>query len=110
VAWELRYYLDSRGGNPVGEFIERLPEEDRALVRARIGFLGEISNRVREPLSKSMGEGLFELRVRACRIFYCFKPGRTIVLLHGFSKKTQKTPKREIDIARTRMKEVQDEG
>ena len=96
MAWELRYYLDSRGGSPVDEFIERLPEENRALVRSGIGFLGEIGNRAREPLSKSLGEGLFELRVRACRIFYCFKPGRTVVLLHAFSKKTQKTPKGEI--------------
>jgi len=110
VAWLLRCYLDGRGRNPIEEFIEALPETDRALVRARITSLAELGNRAREPLSKSLGEGLFELRVKASRIFYCFKPGRTIVLLHGFNKKSQKTPKDEIDIARKRMKEVKDEN
>lgn len=110
MAWDLRCYLDGRGRNPVDSFIEELPEADRALVRARIVFLGEVGNRAREPLSKSLGEGLYELRVRASRIFYCFKPRRVVVLLHGFSKKSQKTPKGEIEIARKRMEEVQDEN
>jgi len=110
VLWELRCYLDSRGGNPVEEFIQILPGGDQAHIRARIEFLGEVGNRSREPLSKSLGGGLYELRVRSSRIFYCFKPGKTIVLLHGFSKKTQKTPKREIDVARRRMEEVKDEN
>lgn len=76
------------------------------LVRARIEFLAEVGNRIREPLSKSLGNGLFELRVKSARIFYCFKPGGVIVLLHGFSKKSQKTPQRELQIATTRMEEV----
>lgn len=110
MPWELRYYLDRRGGNPVEEFIEDLPEEDRALVRARITFLGEVGNRLREPHSKSLGGGLFELRVKSQRIFYCFKPGGVNVLLHGFSKKTRKTPQRELDVALRRMEEVKDEN
>ena len=57
------------------EFIEALPVADRASLRARIDFLAAVGNRAREPLSKSLGSGLFELRVKACRIFYCFKPG-----------------------------------
>lgn len=110
MAWQLRYYLDKRGGSPVEEFIEKLPEEERAPLRARIDFLGEVGNRAREPLSKSLGMGLFELRVRSSRIFYCFKPGGVIVLLHAFRKKTQKTPKQEIEIARRRLEEVKDES
>ena len=109
MVWELRCYLDGRGGNPVDEFIEKLPEEDQALVRARVAFSAQVGNRAREPLSKSLGKGLFELRVRACRVFYCFKLGRIIVLVHAFTKKTQKTPKGEIDMARRRMEEVQGE-
>jgi phage-related protein len=53
-----------------------------------------------------VGKGLFELRVKASRIFYCFKPGGVIVLLHGFMKKSQKTPRRELEIAQKRMEEV----
>jgi len=76
------------------------------LVRARIAFLGEVGNRAREPLSKSLRNGLFELRVKSTRIFYCFKPGGVILLLHGFTKKNQRTPQRELQIATIRMEEV----
>ena len=85
---------------------QALTEAERAIVRARIDFLAEVGNRAREPLSKGLGKGLFELRVRASRIFYCFRPGGIIVLLHGFTKKSQKTPQREMQIAVTRMEDV----
>jgi|SRR3990172_13392669 len=110
MGWELRSYLDSRGRDPVGKFIEGLPEEDRALVRARVTFLEEVGNALREPHSESLGGGLFELRIRSRRILYCFMPGRRIVLLHGFTKKTQKIPKREVNIAYGRMEEVKHEN
>jgi phage-related protein len=104
--WKLEYYLDTRGHNPVEAFIESLTLDERAALRARISFLGEIGNRAREPLSKSLGGGLFELRAKASRIFYCFKPGGRIVLLHGFMKKSQKTPRRELELALKRMEEI----
>ena len=98
--------LPRRGQNPVEAFIVSLPMDDRASLRARIDFLAEVGNQVREPLSKHLGSGLFELRVKASRIFYCFKPGGRIVLLHGFIKKSQKTPRREMQLALKRMEEV----
>ena len=106
MAWQITCYLDARRRNPVEEFIRTLPARERVLVRARIDFLAEVGNGIREPLSKSLGGGLFELRVKSTRIFYCFKPGGVIVLLHGFIKKSQKTPRRELQIAMTRMEEV----
>ena len=106
MVWKLECYLDARGNNLIEEFIRHLPEAERAIVRARIDFLAEVGNRAREPLSKGFGKGLFELRVRASRIFYCFRPGGIIVLLHGFTKKSQKTPQREMQIAVTRMEDV----
>lgn len=63
-----------------------------------------------EPHTKAMGNGLFELRLMGAegiaRVFYCTLSGRKIVMLHGFIKKTQKTPTAELDIAIRRMKEV----
>jgi phage-related protein len=106
VARQITCYQDTRRRNPVEEFIQTLPERERVLVRARIDFLAEVGNSARGPLSKSLGSGLFELRVKSTRIFYCFKPGGVIVLLHGFTKKSQKTPRRELQIALTRMEEV----
>ena len=62
------------------------------------------------PHTKAMGEGLFELRLKAsegiARVFYCTKIGRRIVMLHHFVKKTEKTPAKELLIARKRMKEI----
>jgi phage-related protein len=94
---------------PVEDFVRQLPEEDQAKIRAAIKFLGEMGNGLREPQSKSLGEGLFELRMKSRRIFYCFLPGKIIVLLHGFTKKTQKTPPGQLAIGYKRMEEVKHE-
>jgi hypothetical protein len=56
VPWRIECYLDTRGNNPVETFIEALPVDNRASVRARIDFLAEIGNRASEPLSKSLAD------------------------------------------------------
>lgn len=65
------------------------------------------------PHTRAMGGGLFELRLKAAegiaRVFYCTAVGRRVVMLHQFIKKSEKTPPRELEIARRRMKEVKDE-
>jgi len=62
------------------------------------------------PHTRALGEGLFELRLKAtegiARVFYSTMVGKKIVVLHQFIKKTDKTPPRELAIARRRMKEV----
>lgn len=64
------------------------------------------------PHTRAMGDGLFESRLKAsegiARVFYCTLVGRRIVMLHQFIKKSEKTPRRELDIARRRMKEAKD--
>jgi len=65
---------------------------------------------LRLPHSRSMGEGLFELRPRGRsgigRALYCFLVGRRVVV-HAFIKKTQQTPDKELRTARKRIKELQ---
>lgn len=62
------------------------------------------------PHTRSMGGGLFELRIKAAegiaRVFYCTVVDRRIVVLHQFVNKSEKTPPKELEIARRRMKEV----
>jgi phage-related protein len=62
------------------------------------------------PHTDSFGDGLFELRLKGsngiARVFFCTLVGRRIMMLHSFIKKTQKTPPREIEVARKRMKEI----
>ena len=64
------------------------------------------------PHARAMGEGLFELRIRAAegiaRVFYCTVLNRRIVFLHQFVKKTDKIPSKELEIARRRLKEMKD--
>jgi len=63
-----------------------------------------------EPHTKAFGEGLFELRLKGAegiaRVFYCTVVGRRIVMLHSFIKKSAKTPRRDLEIARGRTIEV----
>lgn len=62
------------------------------------------------PHTRAMGGGLLELRLKGAdgiaRVFYCVAQEGRIVMLHCFIKKTQATPKRELDIARRRKKEI----
>ncbi len=62
------------------------------------------------PFTKAMGDGLFEIRVKGQegigRVFFCYVVNKRIVVLHGFVKKTQKTPKKELKLAQKRLIEV----
>jgi phage-related protein len=64
------------------------------------------------PHTRAMGGGLFELRLKAAegiaRVFYCTVIDRRIVFVHQFVKKSDKTPRKELEIAQQRMKEVKD--
>lgn len=75
----------------------------------RINLLKEFGPRLGMPYVKPVGNGLFELRVRGkqeVRILYAYVRGDTIYLLHGFVKKTQTIPRKELNIALKRQKEV----
>jgi len=90
--------------------IETLPVGIRASYARLTELLEEFGLELRMPHSRAMGGGLFELRPRGregiARVFYCTKVGRKIIILHSFIKKTNETPKRELDIARRRRREV----
>jgi phage-related protein len=62
------------------------------------------------PHVRSMGEKLFELRIKSAegiaRAMFCARLGRRIVVLHVFVKKSEKTPRHELETARRRLKEV----
>lgn len=66
------------------------------------------------PYTESFGEGLFEIRAKGQegigRAFFCTLIEQKIVIIHAFKKKSQKTPKKEIELTRKRMKEVKENG
>ena len=73
-------------------------------------MIEEFGPTIGKPYSAPMGGGLFEIRAKGkegiSRSLYCMARGREIIILHSFIKKSQKTPKKELDLAKKRMKEV----
>lgn len=82
----------------VEKFVYRLQVSAHAKTIRMIERIEKYGHELGMPYSKQMGLNLFELRIRdkqEVRIFYCFWKNEAI-LLHGFLKKTQKTPQREL--------------
>ena len=102
--FEVDYYTLPNGEKPVEQFINGLNVNMRAKALGSIDILATFGNTLREPYSKSLGMGLYELRIRYAgditRIFYFFIINNKIILTNGFIKKTNKTPKSEIALAR----------
>jgi len=98
--WETEFYETENGKKPVEEFLDSLDIKMRAKALKDILLLKEFGTKMREPYSKPIKEGLFELRIKFAgdisRIFYFFYINKRIVLTNGFIKKTKKTPKAEI--------------
>jgi phage-related protein len=103
LMFEVVYYELPNGIKPVEQFLDSLNLKMRAKALGSIDILAEYGNALREPYSKSVHKGLFELRIKFAgditRIFYFFVVGNKIVLTNGFIKKTQKTPPSELKLA-----------
>lgn len=94
----------------VQDDILALPETLAARYLVLTRRMVSIGPNLGEPHSKAFGNGLFELRLKGAegiaRVFYCTQIGRRIVMLHSFIKKSNKTPKRELETAESRLKEI----
>jgi phage-related protein len=105
-----RFYLTGTGGNPVRDWLMELPREDRKQIGFDIGAV-EYGWPVGMPLCRSLGDGLWEVRSslssrRIARVIFCIVAGE-MILLHGFIKKSQKTPPADLALARKRKREVE---
>jgi phage-related protein len=105
--WVVEFYLDERDRSPVREFIESLDQKTQSRLAALIEYVRMHNIQAREPHVKNVSGKLYEMRERSdkrdYRIFYFTVRDRRIVLLHGFQKKSQRTPKREIEVAQERL-------
>lgn len=103
--YSIEYYDDA-----VAEEILALPDTLAARYVVLTRRIVAVGPNLGAPHTDAFGDGLFELRLKGqegiARVFFCALVGRRVMMLHSFIKKTQKTPKREIEIARKRMKEV----
>lgn len=104
--YEVTFYEKRNGDCPVEEFISSLNVKMRAKMIGLLELLEEKGSLLREPYSKSVDDGIFEIRCKVgsdiTRVLYFFYYEGKIVLTNGFVKKTQKTPPEEIRLAKQR--------
>jgi phage-related protein len=111
MEWSIEYYVADNGKSPARDFIDSLSAESKAKFIFIADLLTEYGLNVREPYVKPItgSRKLFEIRIKdrqnIHRVFYFAYTGRKLILLHGFTKKTDKIPSREIEIAEARMKD-----
>ncbi len=113
MKFEIEFYKQGNK-NPISDFILSLDEKLQLNIFALLKklevdpfTLGSMSQKIKGV------KNLFELRIKGkyiiVRLFYCYRKKRIIIILHGFVKKSRKTPKKELDIAIKRKKEVENE-
>lgn len=102
--FSILFYEKEDGTSPAELFLLGLNPKMQAKMFGLLGILQEKGNALREPYSKHLDDGIFELRCKfgsdITRVLYFFYYGKKIVLTNGFVKKTQKTPREEIQLAK----------
>ncbi|HSZ58743.1 MAG TPA: type II toxin-antitoxin system RelE/ParE family toxin [Tepidisphaeraceae bacterium] len=98
------FFKTEQGNEPVREWLLSLAKDERKVIGddvLKVQYCWPIG----KPLVDSLGNGLWEVRSRVgerlARVIFCVE-GQTMVLLHGFVKKTRKTPRHELDLAMKR--------
>ncbi len=104
MKFEVEFYENDKGEQPAKEFLMSLDSKMRAKMASTISILQDNGFELREPYSKHLTEGIFELRAKVgtdiTRVLYFFYVNQHIILTNGFIKKTQKTPSAEIEKAK----------
>ena len=110
MEFTVEFYETADGSSPVLEFLEELRRSDPPDHAAVLRGLAKLRNRQyhREPMSKALGGGLFELRHVGklnTRVLWFFMKGRRIIAVHGIRNKGQAIQSRDFDTARARMRD-----
>lgn len=105
--YRIVFYRTRRGESPVEEFIRQMPESHQKKVAMVFELLAGQGPELRRPYADQVRGRMRELRIQfgrnEYRVFHYFVAGEYVVLLHGFQKKTQALPEREIRTAEARM-------
>lgn len=106
--WSIEYYVEDSGTVPVREFLSSLDKKTYVRFQWSIEQLRVRNVQAHAPLVRKIEGQIWELREESrtniFRILYFFFSGRRVILLHGFGKKTQKMPTKELKIAQDRLK------
>jgi len=104
MAWEIELY------GKVDEDLAKMPPKIQARMLRLMDLMEEHGANLGEPHTKPLGDELFEIRAKAKegigRGIFCYMQDKRIIVLHVFVKKDQKTPKKDLELAKERMKEI----
>ena len=102
--FKVLYYQKIDGKRPAEEFVNSTDPKMKAKIYRNLELLEEFGNTLKEPISKLLEDGIFEIRSQVgndiSRVLYFFVIDKTVILTNGFIKKTDKTPQEEIDLAK----------
>lgn len=114
---KIHFYRDKNGNRPVADYIRELAgktDKDSRIklhkIQDYINALSEYGLQLREPYIKHIDGEIWELRPLKDRIFFVTWHNGSYVLLHSFMKKTQRTPKREIEQAKRELADLTERG
>lgn len=106
----VKFYATESGNEPVREWLKSLPENERKIIGYDIRTV-QFGFPIGMPLVKQIDKKLYEIRStlpdKIARIIFTIKDGEVIFLLHGFIKKSQKIEKRELELAKKRLKDIE---
>lgn len=101
-------FFTNGSSRPVQKFIASLSKNTHSKISRAINVLEAYGPDIGMPRARRMSNNLWELRIKGLeniRFFYCAK-NESVILLHGFKKKTQKTPAKELEIAKKRLTHI----
>ena len=105
---DVRFFMTNAGSEPVREWLKSLPAIERKAIGEDIKTV-QLGWPLGMPLVRNLGDGIWEVRIklenRIVRVLFTLDQS-TMVLLHGFIKKQQATPKPELDLAKDRLKQL----
>ncbi len=106
MKWQIEFYSEN-----VKYETHSFPKKILAKVFHILDMMEDFGPNLGKPHTDSLGDGLFEIRAKGeegiGRSMFCYAKGKRVVILHSFIKKTQKTPKLDLDIALARKKEIE---
>ena len=111
MSWVVKFYRTRAGRSPVEDYLDSLDAQEVAKATRGLELLRTFGNELGMPHARPIRGGLHELRVRGRRehrIVYIAVVGRTLLLLHAFTKKTPQTPAADIALAEQRFRDYLD--
>ena len=115
--YEIIFYEDDNGKCEIADFLRELGRKSKSNKDSRVNFnkivayfdlLKEMGTRVGEPVTKHLEGEIWELRPLKNRFLYSYYEDSKFIVLHHFVKKTLKTPRKELETAKRKLKEFKD--